>query len=228
MLLTATLLVLVLTATPARADCDALDPLCVVEAVEETTDPVVEVVDEVVDTVDDAIDEVVETVDEVVDTVEDTTDEAVDAVDDTVDTVTDPVEDAIDPVAPDPGVDPVAPVPPGASDPPADGEDPAPGTDSTVVRPDASVDPDAVSGSDPVLGPAPLDPVVLAGDVATASPQDLLGPFAGPLTDLAKRLAFPLALIVLVLAFVAVQNRLDRKDPKLALATTAPDVLSFT
>jgi len=43
----------------------------------------------------------------------------------------------------------------------------------------------------------------------------------------AEALAFPLALAVIVLLFVAVQNRIDRKDPKLALAPIAPDLLRF-
>src|SRR6266508_2280706 len=43
----------------------------------------------------------------------------------------------------------------------------------------------------------------------------------------AEALAFPLALAVIVLLFVAVQNRIDRKDPKLALAPVAPDLLRF-
>jgi hypothetical protein len=43
----------------------------------------------------------------------------------------------------------------------------------------------------------------------------------------AKILSFPLALALIVLLFVAVQNRIDRKDPKLALAPVAPDLLRF-
>jgi hypothetical protein len=43
----------------------------------------------------------------------------------------------------------------------------------------------------------------------------------------AEALAFPLALAVIVLLFVAVQNRIDRKDPKLALAPITPDLLRF-
>ncbi len=44
-----------------------------------------------------------------------------------------------------------------------------------------------------------------------------------------RRFAFPLTLAVLVVAFLAVQGRLDRKDPKLALApvTSGQELLSF-
>lgn len=44
-----------------------------------------------------------------------------------------------------------------------------------------------------------------------------------------RRFAFPLTLAVLVIAFLAVQGRLDRKDPKLALApvTSGQELLSF-
>jgi hypothetical protein len=48
-----------------------------------------------------------------------------------------------------------------------------------------------------------------------------------PIEAKAAVLAFPLALALIVLLFVAVQNRIDRKDPKLALAPVAPDLLRF-
>jgi hypothetical protein len=40
--------------------------------------------------------------------------------------------------------------------------------------------------------------------------------------------AFPLALALIVGAFLLAQNRLDRRDPRLALAPVGPDVLDFT
>jgi hypothetical protein len=45
---------------------------------------------------------------------------------------------------------------------------------------------------------------------------------------LARTLAFPLLLIVLVFAFMLVQNRIDRRDPKLALAPVGADHLTFS
>lgn len=49
-------------------------------------------------------------------------------------------------------------------------------------------------------------------------------------TEAARQAAFPLALTLMVIAFLMVQNRLDRKDPKLALAPvdSEQDLLSFT
>lgn len=45
----------------------------------------------------------------------------------------------------------------------------------------------------------------------------------------AKAFAFPLALTILVVGFMLIQNRVDKKDPKLALAAvdTADELLSF-
>jgi hypothetical protein len=37
------------------------------------------------------------------------------------------------------------------------------------------------------------------------------------------RSAFPLLLIILALLFLSIQDRIDRKDPKLALAPARPD-----
>ena len=42
-------------------------------------------------------------------------------------------------------------------------------------------------------------------------------------TDIGVKSAFPLLLIILALLFLAVQDRIDRKDPKLALAPARPD-----
>jgi len=43
-----------------------------------------------------------------------------------------------------------------------------------------------------------------------------------------KALAFPLALALAVAAFLLVQSRLDRREPKLALAPVGPDVVGFS
>lgn len=45
---------------------------------------------------------------------------------------------------------------------------------------------------------------------------------------LARTLAFPIVLIILVIGFVLVQDRVDRRDPKLALAPVAADHLTFS
>jgi hypothetical protein len=47
-------------------------------------------------------------------------------------------------------------------------------------------------------------------------------------TRLVRTLAVPLALIMLTIGFLFVQNRIDRKDPKLALAPVGSDYLTFS
>jgi hypothetical protein len=223
-----TLSILVLAAGPARADCDVLDVTCVVETVDDTTDEVVETVDEVVETVDEVVETVEGTVDEVVETVEGTVDEVVETVEGTVDEVVETVDGTVDEVVEtvDETVEPVAPIQPapGESDPP--GEDPGAETGTSVVRPDSGGSRSLVRSA-LLAGSGPLGPVGFVGVPVPTSPEGLLGALAGPAADLAQQLAFPLALIVLVFAFVTVQNRLDRKDPKLALAAATPDVLNF-
>lgn len=235
MLSTMTAFLIALTPGPARAaDCGLLGTSCVtdtlgqtaggaVSTVQETVDQTVdEVVTVVEETVDETVDQVVGVVENVADTVKKTPDKVVDTVDNTVDTVGDAV----------PALDPVAPPPRdghpdhGANDPSGSGS--RPHTEPAVVRPDRPnrsaptlEQVDLVSGTSPAI-----DTVIVTGTSST-SPFDPFGPFAGSLPEVARALAFPLVLVGLVLGFVAVQNRLDGKDPKLALATTTPDVLTF-
>ncbi len=83
-------------------------------------------------------------------------------------------------------------------------------------------------GRGPVIGPV-VAPIPLTQ--AASQPIPRRGLFelirSLPLEAKAAVLAFPLALALIVLLFVAVQNRIDRKDPKLALAPVAPDLLRF-
>jgi hypothetical protein len=234
MLSTMTAFLIALTPGPARADCGLLGTSCVTDTVEQTAggavstvqDTVDQTVDDVVtvveETVDETVDQVVAVVENVGDTVKKTTDKVVDTIDDTVDNVDDTV----------PALDPVAPPPSdghseqGANDPSGSGS--RPDTEPTVVRPDRP------HRSAPTLeevalvsGTSPTSDAFIVTGTASTSPFDPLGPFAGSLPDVARALAFPLVLVGLVLGFVAVQNRLDRKDPKLAFATTTPDVLTF-
>jgi hypothetical protein len=235
MLSTMTAFLMALTPGPARAaDCGLLGTSCVVDTVEETAGGAVstvqETVDETVDdvvtvaeeTVDETVDQVGAVVEETVDTVKKTTDKVVDTVDDTVDTVDDTVQ-ALDPVVPAP--------PDGDSEQEANepsGSGSRPDTKPTVVRPDRPHrSPPTLEEVALVSGTSPASDTVIVTGTASTSPFDPLEPFAASLPDVARALAFPLVLVGLVLAFVAVQNRLDRKDPKLALATTTPDVLTF-
>ena len=62
-------------------------------------------------------------------------------------------------------------------------------------------------------------------------PED--GPFAGPVRELlqaaAETTTIPVLVILVVIAFVAVQNRIDRRDPKLAAAPlrNEPEYVEF-
>lgn len=234
MLSTMTAFLIAITPGLARADCGLLGTSCVVDTVDDTAGGTAETVGETVDgtvdqvatvveeTVGETVDQVAAVVEDVGDTVKKTTDEVVDTVDDTVDNVNETVH-TLDPVAP----------PPtdghseqGTNDPSGTGS--RPDTEPAVVRPDPP------NRSAPTLeevalvsGTSPASDAVIVTGTASTSPFDRLGPFAGSFPDVARALAFPLVLVGIVLGFVAVQNRLDRKDPKLALATTTPDVLTF-
>lgn len=216
---------LLLAAPPAKADhCSALDVGCVTEPVAGTVE---EVVDEVTDAADPIVDTVTETVDEVVGTVEETVDPIVDTVEETVDevvgTVEDIVEDTIDPIG---GVEPVEPVAPTEGVP-----DRREGSGGTRAELDEPADVPAVRRTDAPVGLGSFDVTL------TSAPQ--LEPTAGiglrgfrdgtgsAFANVIQGLAFPAILALVVAIFLAVQNRIDRRDPKLALAPVGPDVLAF-
>jgi uncharacterized membrane protein YtjA (UPF0391 family) len=229
-----TMCFVVLTTGPVRA-CDVLDPTCVVEAVDDTVDGATETVDDTVEgateTVEDTVEETTgdaeETVEETVETVEETvesnTGDAGETVEETVGAGFGSVDDAIgDP--PLPGTDPVA---PGVDPAPSGGDGAGNGSDGN-----GSGGGDGSIGTPPggVAGPFVLDPPAVGSGLVNATvpaPRGFLGGLAGPAAEIASRIAFPLALAVLVLVFIAFQNRLDRRDPKLALAATSPDLLRF-
>lgn len=230
MLSTMTAFLILLTPAPARAaDCGLLGTSCVVDTVQQTAGGAVstvqETVDQTVDTVDQTVDDVVTVVEETVDTVKKTPDEVVETVNDTVADTVNTVDDTVH------ALDPVAPPPPhgdskqGANDQSGGGS--GHNSEPAVVRPNRTRRPAPTLGEVALVsGTSPASDTVIVTGTST-SPFGELGPFAGSLPEIARKLAFPLVLLVLVLGFVAIQNRLDRKDPKLALATTTPDVLTF-
>jgi hypothetical protein len=194
-------------------------------------------------TVADPVTAVQDTVDQTTTTVEDTAATVTDQVKETVKPVTDAVRGTLGqvPDPPDPGVigDPTGILPdvlgstvtqpsgPGAT---------KPGGNGTATRPD-EVKSRTVGGGGgaglssfgrgPVIGP--VVPISLTQAASQPIPRRGLFELIGSLPIEAKAavLAFPLALALIVLLFVAVQNRIDRKDPKLALAPVAPDLLRF-
>jgi hypothetical protein len=197
----------VIAAAPARAACAPTDLACatgtVTETVGEVTEPVTEPVTETTGGV----------VDEVNDTVRPIVDEAPQ--------LPDPPVDVADPPTPDESDAPGART--GSADPSGDpGHGRSDLVSGSLVEPTVPVQAlvrDAfVPGLDPGPGPdvriGPSPPAERTG----VSLQDLVT--AG--------FAFPFALVLIVAAFLLVQDRLDRRDPRLALAPVGPDVLDFT
>ena len=208
---------LALSSAPAMAACAVTDLTCVTQTI---SDPVTTVTD---------------TTTEVVDTANETVGAVKDQVDQTVQPVTDTVKGILE-QAPDPP-DPTGILPDLLG--------------STVEQPSGAAVATQSGSNLASTGPAGVDPRTRDGvaassfgagsvidlvatplsstqDVSTTiSPGGFFDRFPPLAIEAAKRLAFPLALALIVLLFVAVQNRIDRKDPKLALAPIAPDLLRF-
>jgi len=201
----------VVAAAPARG-CPLTDPGCVIETVDDVvepvTDPVVDQVDQVVDPVTEVTDPVVGTIGGVINGVEDTVGPIVD--------VTDPPAQGHSDVGPDPRTGPGA--PPGDS---GDRRSDV-GSGSFVERP---IPPPALVGGAFIPSLESVRPI---SDVriGASPPTERSGvSFENVVKGL---VAFPLALALIVGAFLLAQNRLDRRDPRLALAPVGPDVLDFT
>jgi hypothetical protein len=200
---------IVASAAPARAACSLTDLACGTETVDDVTDPITEVTDPVT---------------EVTDPVTGTVGGAVDKVKGTVGPVVDEV-----PPLPDPSIDVTEPPTPGVGSDPRTGpgtprgdsgngsSDPGPG--SPVERP---IPVQALVGGAFVSG---LDPTNSDVRIGPSPPAERTGV---SLEDVVKGFAFPLGLVLIVGAFLLVQDRLDRRDPRLALAPVGPDVLDFT
>lgn len=199
----------VIAAAPARAACALTDPACatgtVTATVAEVTEPVTEVTDPVTETIG-GVDEVNDTVRPIVDEVPQ---------------LPDPPVNVTDPPTPDESNAPGART--GSADPSGDsGHGRSDLVSGSLVEPTVPVQAlvrdafvsglDAGPGPDVRIGPSP--PAERTG----VSLQDLVT--AG--------FAFPFALVLIVGAFLLVQDRLDRRDPRLALAPVGPDVLDFT
>jgi hypothetical protein len=201
----------VVAAAPARG-CPLTDPGCVIETVDDVVEPVTEVTDPVVDQEVDPVTEVTDpvagTIGGVINGVEDTVDPIVD--------VTEPPAQGDSDVGPDPRTGPGA--PPGDS---GDGRSDA-GSGSFVERP---IPPPALVGGAFIPSLESVRPI---SDVriGASPPTERSGvSFENVVKGL---VAFPLALALIVGAFLLAQNRLDRRDPRLALAPVGPDVLDFT
>jgi hypothetical protein len=206
----------VLAAAPARAACSLTDLACVTETVTDVTEPITETVDDVTEPITEVTDQVIGTVGGVVDQVEDTVDPIVDEV-----------------PLPDPPIDvteSATPAESGGGPDPRTGPDTGPGGSGN-----GSSDPGPAS---PVERPIPVQALVGGAFVSGLDPSPSSDVRIGPsppaertgvsLEDVVMGFAFPLGLVLIVGAFLLVQDRLDRRDPRLALAPVGPDVLDFT
>jgi len=190
-------------------------------------------------TVADPVTAVQDTVDQTTSTVEDTAA----TVNKTVEPVTDTVKGVLGqvPDPPDPGVidDPTGILPdvlgstvtqpsgPGATKPHGNGTATGPGGRNSRTAGGGGTGL-STFGRGPVIGPVSIAaPIFLTAAVSQTIPRQGLFDRIVSLAIEPAVLAFPLALALIVLLFVAVQNRIDRKDPKLALAPVAPDLLRF-
>jgi hypothetical protein len=222
---------LIVAAPLAAADpCPPLDLGCVVD---DTTTTVGGVVDGTTTTVGEVVDDTTTTAGEVVD---DTTTTVGGVLDDTTPTVGSGVAGAgpvdagtiVDVVLHD-GLIPGAGVPSdsGGSS-PAEGTTPPTGGGAAHPGTASSGSVDRPRRVD-LVGSGGVAPV-LAGHTPTTVGRPSRAFFDGGLPSalLVRTLAFPLALIVLVIGFVIIQNRIDRKDPKLALAPAGSDYLTFS
>ena len=196
-------------APAARADCLVTDPSCVIETVEEVIDPSTEVTDPIPEEVTEVTDPVVGTAGGLVENV--------------VEEMVGPIIDEVGAPVPGPSVKVT--------------EDPSPGVPS-VDPDDRRVDVGRSSIVDRTI-PAPAlvgSPFVPNMPNLELSPTDeaRIGPTPPAersglsLADVVKGLTFPLALALIVGAFLLAQHRMDRNDPRLALAPLGPDILPFT
>jgi hypothetical protein len=220
-------------ATPAQA-CRITDLACVAhqtqQMVDQTTEHVGDTVGNVGDTVGDTVGKVKDTVGNVGDTVGDTVGKVRDTVKDTVDKGRGKIDDTTDGIGDTGGSDGGGSTSgpgsgPGARSVPGGSESltPVPGG-QTAGQPSGS---GAATVSAPVAaGNFALASHVVDGKSAPSSPglAEQIGLAA---VDAAKHFGFPLALALLVMGFLLIQNRLDRSDPKLALAPIRPEVARF-
>jgi hypothetical protein len=200
----------VVAGAPARS-CPLTDPGCVIETVDDVVEPVTQVTDPVVDQVVDPVTEVTDpvsgTIGGVINGVEDTVDPIVD--------VTEPPAQGHSDVGPDPRTGPGAPPDSG------NGRSDV-GSGSFVERP---IPPPALVRGAFIPSLESVRPI---SDVriGASPPAERSGvSFENVVKGL---VAFPLALALIVGAFLLAQNRLDRRDPRLALAPVGPDILDFT
>lgn len=239
-LVAGTVLTFLLTAfawTGEAGACPLTNPSCALEDVQKT-------VGDVQKTVDDTVDKVEDTAKDVTDTVEDTASGTIDEVEDKVGDVTDTVDDTTDQILnPTNPTTPTKPTPRGGPDKPGNPnnhpgsrddkpKDRVQGRDQTREgrRGERSEVENGLQGlRDPRLATNfSREPGTAEGaDSISAMTRPELEGFGRAALDAAKKFAFPLLMTLAVGAFLLVQSRVDRRDPKLALAPIDHDMLAF-
>jgi hypothetical protein len=198
----AAVLFLILVGSPAGAEpCALTDPECLTQTVDEAVDAVGGTVDSTEETIDQTVEETAQAVDE-------TTTEVVGQVGKVVDEL----------LGKDGGTD------PGGGGKTKEGSGAGRPTGREGRAPDALL----IGRSEP-RDPS-IDPLFLAQD--SALEKEIAGPpegdrAGGTVGAAARQLAFPALLAIVVLAFLVIQNRLDRRDPRLASAPLGPELMTF-
>jgi hypothetical protein len=193
----------VLLALPSPAAAQVIDPS---EIVEEKLNEVEDLAQQTTTTVNDVVDDTVDEVEETVDETQETVGEVVDETIGRPDGSNEPEPPASDP----PSEDVADPVPNGTSEP------------KGTQRPETKVasvvqsNVERKDGERRVSTPRPFAPQV---EVASVTDTDAAVPrlASPPVTpgEAAQRLAFPILMTGLVILFLFVQGRFDRRDPKL-------------
>jgi len=225
--------VFVLTAAPALADCPVTDVTCLPETLADPVTAVTDATTEVAATASGAVDQAAATAEQAAAAVTDQANQVVEPVTDAVKGIVGQIPDPPDPGSIDDPTGLLSDVLGSTVTQPSGPDATGPGGSAPATSPGAAKSGSAGSagrsilGRGPLIGPVP-GPIPADPAASIAIPQQGLFDRIGSLaTQAAKALAFPLVLAVIVLLFVAVQNRIDRKDPKLALAPIAPDLLRF-
>lgn len=203
----------------AAEPCSVLDLSCVVD---QTSGTVGDTVDETAGTVGDTVEQTGGTVGGVVGgTLGDTVEQVTETMGGALDQVSGTVGGVLSGVGPTGGT---------TTTDPGGQTGGAPGGGGGGTQPPAG----GGSGVPSTAGMAgPADQASIRSGNGSASPSQ--GPTVrdprtglGSTLSLAQTVAFPLTLILIVLGFLSVQDRIDRKDPKLALAPVGSDYLTFS
>jgi hypothetical protein len=195
-------LLLLVVAPVALAECPLTDPSCLT--------------DDSIDTEAPPLPTAPPNVDDVTRKVDDAVDGAKDAAGNAVGQVTDAVDGILNP-GKDPG---------GGDGSGGSGDAPSGGSGGGKAGGPGGISTRSTFQEGRSFEPTRVSPTPTSARTRSARPG-LFGRVGGAAVEIGKRLSFPLALALVVVAFVILQNYLDRKDPKLALAPIRAEVMRF-